>query len=304
MIGHDEDAGDGGDRRTQRPVHQCDPVGRQPDRCGGTLALGHRLGGEAELARPVEQPKTERRHAADGEQDEAVDRDPDVTPQRQPVGRQPALDLARVGAVADHDGRLDRDEHPERGDHPDERAGPPQGSHHHPVGERPRNADQATPADRRQQERPAGRVVQLPLHEDPGDRGRAEREVQARRCRGRSRSGPATRTRTRAPTPRPSNANLMTSFIVPLLPIPPLRVVKHQSGRRVPDDTASLASPSQPEPQATASGTVGQPLAGSSEPRGTTRHGPGLRVANIGCIVLYVAGRCASGARDICNGGT
>ena len=202
----DEDPGDGGDGRPQRPVQQCDPVGRQPDRCRRTLALRHRLGGEAELARPIEQPQTQRRRAPDAEQDEAIDRDPDVAPQRHAVRRQPALDLTRVGAVPDHDRRLDRDQHTERGDHSDQRAGPAQRPHDHPVGERPQEGRPGNADDRRSQERPAVLVLQLPLHEDAGDGRCAEREVQdagaavdddqalgGEGVQARRRPGPATR---------------------------------------------------------------------------------------------------------------
>ena len=173
-----EDPGDGGDRRPQRPVQQRDPVGRQPDRCCRALALRHRLGGEAELARSIEHPQTERRRAPDADQDEAIDGDPDVSPQRDAIRRQPALDLTSVGAVADHDRRLDRDQHTERGDHADQRAGPSQRSHDHPVGERPEEARPGNAHDRRRQERPAVLLVQLPLHEDAGDGRCAERKVQ------------------------------------------------------------------------------------------------------------------------------
>ena len=175
---NDEDPGDGGDRRTQRPVHQCDPVRRQTDRCCRALALRHRLGREAELARSVEQPQPERRRAADADEDEAIDGDPDFFPQRDAIGRQPAGDLMRVGAVADHDGRLDRDQHTERGDDADQRARPSKGSHDDPVGRGPEEGRPGDADDRRSQERPAVLLVQLPLHEDTGDGRRAEREVQ------------------------------------------------------------------------------------------------------------------------------
>ena len=94
------------------------------------------------------------------------------------VGSQ-LCDLPGVRAVADHDGRLDRDQHAERGDHADQRAGTAQRSHDHPVRQR---AEERRPARRRRP--PTSRngqpcsYLQLPLHEDAGDRRGAEREVQ------------------------------------------------------------------------------------------------------------------------------
>ncbi len=234
---YDEDAGGSGDGRAERPVLQGDPVGRQADRGSRSFALRHRLGGEAELAGPVEQPQPERRRAADGEQDQAVGGDADVAPQRHAIGRQPTLDLTWVRPVAQHDGRLHRDEHAERGDHPHQGARPAERAHHHPVGERAEERRPGDAGDRRHQERPPGSFVQFPLHEDAGDRGRTEREVQhagAAVDHDQALGGQRVQRADAEAQQRESD-----DFVHrPPLADPPRCVAKHQSGRRVPDRTS------------------------------------------------------------------
>ena len=189
-----------------------------------------------------------------------------------------------------HDGRLDRDQHTERGDHPDQRARPAQRPHDHPVGERPEERRPGDAGDRRQQERPAVLVLQLPLHEDAGDRGRAEREVQhagaavdhdqALGCEGVQRADAQAQQREsddlvhRPPLADPPTLRRETSERSARCGSYPLAIVAVPDG---PDSRCSMH-----RSRWRAVGCDG------------CRSGPRARVANIRCIVLYVVSRCAS----------
>ena len=126
----DERSDDTRERRADRPVDQRHPVGRDPERAGGELVLGHRRGGQAEPGEPVGRPQQRGQRDGDPEQDEPIH--PDGRPaadRHDPVGQE-GRDEHRVAAVT-QEPDLDQDrEHPGCRNHTRQRRGPPQRTHH------------------------------------------------------------------------------------------------------------------------------------------------------------------------------
>ena len=125
----DQDRSESCQSTAERPVDRRDQIRGPAERGSRPLVLGDSARSKSKSRVSVEKPKPDGEERRDAEQDDAVGCDDDRAIDRPDVDRELARHEDRASGVVKDRDRLDRDQHPERGDHADERRHLPQGAH-------------------------------------------------------------------------------------------------------------------------------------------------------------------------------